>query len=94
MDLKGDSDIENALRRVGELLDADGHAYAIVILGGAALNLLGIVQRPTTDVDILAFANPETPQPTALREPPERIAGLHAGARQGCQTCPQGSGIR
>jgi hypothetical protein len=71
MDLQSDSDVETALQRVGELLDADGHAYAIVILGGAALNLLGIVQRPTTDVDILAFANPKTPQPTALRRPPE-----------------------
>jgi len=55
MDLQNNSDVETALQRVGELLDADGHAYAIVILGGAALNLLGIVQRPTTDVDILAF---------------------------------------
>lgn len=56
MDLHGSGPIEQALRRVGQLLDSDGHGYAIVILGGAALNLLGIIDRPTSDVDILAFA--------------------------------------
>lgn len=73
MDLAGTSDLEQALRRVGELLDAEGERYAIVILDGAALNLLGIVARPTTDVDILAFATPATPVPTGVREPPEPL---------------------
>lgn len=41
-ELPSGSDIEAALTRVGELLDADGAAFAIVILGGAALNLLGV----------------------------------------------------
>ncbi len=54
-DLAGSTDIEAALQRVGELLDAAGERHAIVIVGGAALNLLGIVGRTTRDVDILAF---------------------------------------
>jgi Nucleotidyltransferase of unknown function (DUF6036) len=58
VDLRSGSDIEAALTRVSELLDADGEAFAIVILGGAALNLLGVVTRTTTDVDILAVARP------------------------------------
>lgn len=74
MDLDGHADIEQALERVGELLAADGHAFAIVILGGAALNLLGLVERATADVDILAFAalaRPGDERPGELREPPE-----------------------
>jgi len=54
--LQGPSDVEKALRLVGELLEARGHAFHIVVIGGSALNLLGMVARATTDVDILAFA--------------------------------------
>ncbi|MGI9141279.1 MAG: hypothetical protein ACR2GJ_09235 [Gemmatimonadaceae bacterium] len=58
------------MARVGELLAVEGASYAIVVLGGAALNLLGIIERPTTDVDILAFAHPEF-APREISEPPE-----------------------
>jgi hypothetical protein len=74
MDLPGSAAIEGALNRVGELLAAEGLEYAIVVLGGAALNLLGIIQRGTSDVDILAFATPQkgaTGGPTGLTKPPE-----------------------
>src|SRR2546427_4598554 len=71
MDLNGKSDIEKALRAVGEILASEGHAYAIVVVGGAALNLLGIVERTTTDVDILAFAHVRPGQPDELFRPPE-----------------------
>ncbi|MBL0171914.1 MAG: hypothetical protein IPP90_14570 [Gemmatimonadaceae bacterium] len=57
MVLSGSSDINEALTLVGELLAAEGHQYAVTILGGAALNMLGIVERATSDVDILAFAD-------------------------------------
>jgi hypothetical protein len=60
-ELTNRSDIETALMHVSELLAADGEAFAIVILGGAALNLLGVVDRTTTDVDILAVARPRDP---------------------------------
>ena len=76
MDLTGSADVEQALRLVGELLAADGNEYAVIISGGAALNLLGIVVRATTDVDILAFATPRAdaaPDQSTLREPPEPI---------------------
>ena len=63
MDLTGSGDVEQALRLVGELLAAEGHEYAVIILGGAALNLLGIVERTTADVDILAFATLVPTQP-------------------------------
>lgn len=76
MDLAGPGDIDEALTLVGELLAAEGHEYAVTILGGAALNLLGIVERTTADVDILAFATPRpggAPERSSLREPPEPI---------------------
>jgi hypothetical protein len=59
-ELTDSREIEAALRAVGELVEAAGEYYAIVIVGGAALNLLGIVERSTRDVDILAFAKPTT----------------------------------
>jgi hypothetical protein len=74
MDLTGPADLDEALTLVGELLAAEGHEYAVTILGGAALNLLGIVERTTDDVDILAFATPRpggAPEQGTLHEPPE-----------------------
>jgi hypothetical protein len=73
MPLAGESDIENALQKLGELLALRAETYAIVVLGGAALNLLGIVDRVTTDVDILAFAEQAGGQPGKLVEPPDPL---------------------
>jgi hypothetical protein len=70
MRLQSGNDIEDALRRTGELVAFERERYAIVVLGGAALNLLGIVARPTIDVDILAFAVSTGPGATlVLAEP-------------------------
>lgn len=77
---------EQALQALGELLEARGEHFAIVIIGGAALNLLRIVKRVTEDVDILAFAResqdasspvliePPTPIPAALTNAIEQVA--------------------
>jgi hypothetical protein len=60
-------------RTVGERLNHVGEPCSIVILGGAAMNLLSLVDRPTIDVDVLAradeagiIAHPD-PLPEALR---------------------------
>lgn len=52
--LAGREAIESALAAVGELLDFNGSSASIVVVGGAALNLLGVVNRATIDVDVLA----------------------------------------
>jgi len=58
---------------VGERLDHAHQSCAIVVLGGAALNLLALVDRPTIDVDVLARADesgairPPDPLPETLR---------------------------
>ena len=72
--LAGTKDIEQALQAVGELVAAAGESYSIVILGGAALNLLGVIERATRDVDILAFASdPDGPDRGELVTPPKPL---------------------
>lgn len=50
-------EIEEALTAVGELLAALGERHAIVVVGGATMNLLGFVRRSTSDVDVIARAH-------------------------------------
>ena len=47
--------IERALDMLGILLEGRGLAYEIVAVGGSALLLLGIIHRPTKDLDVLAI---------------------------------------
>lgn len=55
------------------MLAAEGVRAAVVIAGGAALNLLGIVKRVTRDVDVLALGRlGEVGVPTGL-DPPEPL---------------------
>ena len=44
------------LQAVGDHLAAEGLEASIVVVGGASLNLLGIVERSTHDVDVIARA--------------------------------------
>lgn len=49
------SDFEEAFRRLGQYLNAEGVGdLRLVIVGGAALNLLGLLSRTTTDADVIA----------------------------------------
>jgi hypothetical protein len=74
---------EEALRAVGELLEFEGHSIAIVVLGGSAMILLGLVSRATKDVDVVALATESSekmilqrpdPLPDPLRRAIERVA--------------------
>lgn len=76
----GLSDIEELLAATGEHLAADDAEVGIVVLGGAAMNLLGLVRRTTRDVDVVALGEvtesdagaPEIRRPESLPEPLER----------------------
>ncbi len=46
--------MDAALGAVGELLAADGRSVALVIVGGACLNMLGALTRTTADIDVIA----------------------------------------
>jgi hypothetical protein len=72
-----------ALRACGDLLEAEGQRVRVVVVGGASLNLLGLVQRSTADVDVIARAELHgrrltlvraEPFPTALNRAIERVA--------------------
>jgi hypothetical protein len=55
---KGKKEIETVLMALSEQLEAEGVIrLEMVVCGGAALNILGYVERTTKDVDIIAFAN-------------------------------------
>lgn len=73
MEFTGKEGIETALQLVGELLQARALRFRIVIIGGAAANLLGYVERATNDVDILAFGDRAGSGPIQLRPPDEPI---------------------
>lgn len=45
--------LNDALAALGELLDARGLHYELVLIGGASLLLHGVIARPTKDVDVL-----------------------------------------
>ncbi|MFQ6047630.1 MAG: DUF6036 family nucleotidyltransferase, partial [Gemmatimonadales bacterium] len=70
-------------RAVGDLLTHEGEHVAIVVTGGSALILQGLVDRTTADVDVLAVAQreqgrrairPPDPLPNPLARAIERVA--------------------
>ncbi len=70
--LSGRQATEAALTALGERLAHAHSPCTIVVVGGTALNLLGLVDRPTIDVDVLARVGetgelqPPDPLPNAL----------------------------
>jgi hypothetical protein len=45
--------LESAVTALGDVLEQRGLAYDVVLIGGAALLLRGVIARPTKDVDLL-----------------------------------------
>lgn len=62
--------LRQALTAVGELLAEENESVAIVVTGGATLSLLGIVDRATSDVDVIARTR-RGEDGTLELEPPE-----------------------
>ncbi len=56
MDFDGQRALEDALGTLGAVLEARGLEYSMVAVGGGSLLLLGLLQRPTKDLDIVAVA--------------------------------------
>jgi len=77
--------LEAALKAVGELMEQERTEVALVVVGGATLNLLGLIDRVTQDVDVIARAvepigalparlAPPDPLPDALQRAILRVA--------------------
>jgi hypothetical protein len=79
---KPTADLEAPLKALGDLLAGQGRRFAIVVVGGAALNLLGLVKRTTVDVDVLALADPDSAEPgtdlVPARQLPRELAASAA----------------
>jgi len=59
--------IERLFHALGQQLEAAGERAAIVVVGGAALGLLGVVERTTEDVDVIAVSDPAAGAPSRRR---------------------------
>ena len=56
--LRSAETIERLLRALGEKMDlSKTQPLGLVVCGGAALNVAGIVSRPTIDIDVVALAS-------------------------------------
>ncbi len=69
----GRTQLETSLRALGQLLEARGQHYEVVLIGGGNLILRGLITRPTTkDLDLLGEwtahgIKPMRPMPEPLR---------------------------
>lgn len=50
--------LEEALGTLGELLAERGQGVGLLVIGGSSLLLLGYIERPTADVDVVGLATP------------------------------------
>lgn len=62
--------IRHALGALGKTLADRGLRYHIAVIGGSALLLRGLIDRPTQDVDALAFAEGDDPLTSRFELPP------------------------
>lgn len=75
MESIGQTQLDTVLKALGELLDARGLHYELVLIGGGSLILRGLVTRPTTkDVDILGEWTPDGVKAMHLIPEPLRLA--------------------
>lgn len=50
--------LDEALATLGALLEERGESIGVLVVGGASLLLLGMVERPTADIDVVGISSP------------------------------------
>ncbi len=78
-DIANKAAAERLLSALGEQLAAAGQRYELVVIGGSGLLALGIIERSTRDVDLLALRSGDElgsakPMPAALDAARNRVA--------------------
>ena len=80
----GRTQLEIALRALGQLLEARGLHYEVVLIGGGNLILRGLVTRPTTkDLDLLGEWTADGIKPMRPMPEPLRMAVLDVARTYG-----------
>jgi Nucleotidyltransferase of unknown function (DUF6036) len=79
MNITTPGDADRLLDALGAQLAQTGASYELVVIGGSGLLALGLVSRPTRDVDVVALREDDTlrtvdPLPEALRIARDRVA--------------------
>ncbi len=49
--------LEQALRSLGAVLESRALSYEVLVVGGSSLLLLGVITRPTADLDVVGLAD-------------------------------------
>jgi len=73
--------LEQVLVALGAVLASRGSIFEIVVVGGSGLLLLGLAERTTRDLDVLAIVSDgrygsSAPLPSALAMAARDVAGL------------------
>jgi hypothetical protein len=59
----------SVLAALGQVLQARERRFELVVIGGSALQALGLVARPTRDVDVVALREPSGLVPATRSRP-------------------------
>lgn len=51
--------LDEALATLGALVEERAERIGVLVVGGGSLLLLGVVERPTADVDVVGFSSPD-----------------------------------
>lgn len=75
----GRTQLNQVLEALAAQLEAKGKRRELVVIGGSGLIALGLIERPTRDVDVVALASEQgleaaDPLPADLKEGAERVA--------------------
>jgi len=78
-DIRDKASADRLLNALGEQLMAAGERYELVVIGGSGLLALGIIERATRDIDIVALRASDglgtaEPLPEGLRAARDRVA--------------------
>jgi hypothetical protein len=79
MELEDQAQTERLFAALGEQIEAQGARIELVVIGGSALLALGLISRPTRDVDVVALLeagrlSEPRPLPEALLAARDRVA--------------------
>jgi hypothetical protein len=88
LDMRHSNPLEEAIDTLGAVLSDRGLHYELVVVGGGSLMLLGLLDRPTKDIDIVALVREgkyqsAEPLPKPLEEAVKDVAStrLHVAGR-------------